>query len=82
MLRRFCDASRNPLKSGQCFLRLLSPEGVEEVVATFPGRNPLKSGQCFLLGYAQICSLRSQTGRNPLKSGQCFLLKPVMGGRV
>ena len=38
---------RNPLKSGQCFLREIYREyEIEE--AYIVGRNPLKSGQCFL----------------------------------
>ena len=36
--------SRNPLKSGQCFL--LAGLDAEETVGE--SRNPLKSGQCFL----------------------------------
>ena len=39
------ELSRNPLKSGQCFLlrRVAIVESFKEA-----GRNPLKSGQCFL----------------------------------
>ena len=38
---------RNPLKSGQCFLREI--EELKKRNRTHKGRNPLKSGQCFLL---------------------------------
>ena len=36
--------SRNPLKSGQCFLQGTAPP----LGKARPSRNPLKSGQCFL----------------------------------
>ena len=40
------NKGRNPLKSGQCFLR---QKGASQKGPTrFSGRNPLKSGQCFL----------------------------------
>ena len=42
----FC-LSRNPLKSGQCFLQLQKKQGGNK---DEDGRNPLKSGQCFLRG--------------------------------
>ena len=38
--------SRNPLKSGQCFLRKQSLKKCKRFIVS--GRNPLKSGQCFL----------------------------------
>ena len=41
-------ASRNPLKSGQCFL-LLTNMTEKELEEQIRGRNPLESGQCFLL---------------------------------
>ena len=37
--------SRNPLKSGQCFLQR---ESVSKNIDKLESRNPLKSGQCFL----------------------------------
>ena len=42
-LRGLC---RNPLKSGQCFLRAKK----KILSLSSPSRNPLKSGQCFLRG--------------------------------
>ena len=45
------NCGRNPLKSGQCFLRSVAKL---EVSYLYQGsRNPLKSGQCFL----QMCSI-------------------------
>ena len=41
------SAGRNPLKSGQCFLREVK-NGQNYTVWNLWGRNPLKSGQCFL----------------------------------
>ena len=40
------DPSRNPLKSGQCFLRLFRVANIYGKKASC--RNPLESGQCFL----------------------------------
>ena len=40
------EACRNPLKSGQCFLRIL--QGFKSFDWSLRRRNPLKSGQCFL----------------------------------
>ena len=40
------DPSRNPLKSGQCFLQATSK--LTKLQELAEGRNPLKSGQCFL----------------------------------
>ena len=40
--------SRNPLKSGQCFLLIGRNEDIL-LLQIGSGRNPLKSGQCFLL---------------------------------
>ena len=67
-LPEIIPSGRNPLKSGQCFLRK-----AEIKVADFKERrNPLKSGQCFLPG-SFLGNLLSIPRRNPLKSGQCFL---------
>ena len=41
-------ASRNPLKSGQCFLLINIMRRGFKNYEDFLGRNPLKSGQCFL----------------------------------
>ena len=41
------NVGRNPLKSGQCFLRRRI---LEKGAYVCLGRNPLKSGQCFLQG--------------------------------
>ena len=41
------ELSRNPLKSGQCFL--LPWSTVDLLSNSNLRRNPLKSGQCFLL---------------------------------
>ena len=66
--------SRNPLKSGQCFLQKYQSFGKD--FKRERRRNPLKSGQCFLL----LCVFQGKRKtklclpcRNPLKSGQCFL---------
>ena len=58
-----CPSCRNPLKSGQCFLR---GKLIGDWAEVCPGcRNPLKSGQCFLLsGRAKLVvkdPIRSQS---------------------
>ena len=64
--------SRNPLKSGQCFLR--EPCITLELQKLYRlCRNPLNSGQCFLHCYQAGIMFTWYPGRNPLKSGQCFL---------
>ena len=68
--------SRNPLKSGQCFLPDMNRFGI--LIRLRGSRNPLKSGQCFLLLEFPVSNntLELACGRNPLKSGQCFLQHP------
>ena len=44
--------SRNPLKSGQCFLQ--SGKKKKRIISFGAGRNPLKSGQCFLPLMAKV----------------------------
>ena len=66
--------SRNPLKSGQCFLR--KPQVFNPRKGKWQRRNPLKSGQCFLLN-SIIDYAKELQSRNPLKSGQCFLPRPA-----
>ena len=70
----YCQ-SRNPLKSGQCFLQA-SHSFSSRCQRQGKGRNPLKSGQCFLRKEIRVNRNVSVNinGRNPLKSGQCFLL--------
>ena len=65
--------SRNPLKSGQCFLQRILHH--PNILHCNPCRNPLKSGQCFLLLRVLDVALNGKHPlcRNPLKSGQCFL---------
>ena len=67
--------SRNPLKSGQCFLRGLTIW--ENLETKSMSRNPLKSGQCFLHLTVTVKGYGVERGRNPLKSGQCSLLSIV-----
>ena len=64
--------SRNPLKSGQCFL-LSAVHCAARVGLSVLCRNPLKSGQCFLPNRKPAWGMAFTAGRNPLKSGQCFL---------
>ena len=73
----YCDRSRNPLKSGQCFLQNKRIWRLLEVAMDL-SQSPqigsmfltriLEKGQSVYLG----CY-----GRNPLKSGQCFLQRVI-----
>ena len=66
--------SRNPLKSGQCFLHSHAPEEVseEEAKVAIPSNRVNVSYPWY--GVFRIYSNLPGSGRNPLKSGQCFLL--------
>ena len=65
------NGSRNPLKSGQCFLLFYNYPYIKQLFQL--RRNPLKSGQCFLPKCPFLEYLNKDIRRNPLKSGQCFL---------
>ena len=67
------DDGRNPLKSGQCFLRRCKHENDQRLV----GQVAIPSNRVNV-SYKLIAQLDRASafgGRNPLKSGQCFLLK-------
>ena len=71
----FHRESRNPLESGQCFLRMNTKkggEGDESLVSQSP-----RIGSMFLTLYLNSKILNTYSRRNPLESGQCFLQKMI-----
>ena len=65
------DDGRNPLKSGQCFLRRCKHENDQRLV----GQVAIPSNRVNV-SYTQLKKMVDAgvfTSRNPLKSGQCFL---------
>ena len=63
------QVSRNPLKSGQCFLRMEASQYLWKIQKTHV---ILKSGQCFLPAKRFVWKHRN-ISHVILKSGQCFL---------
>ena len=65
---------RNPLKSGQCFLRLEKAK-IEARKKGYSGRNPLKSGQCFLQTFTVLRIKEPEAKSQSPQIGSMFLTR-------
>ena len=63
------DTGRNPLKSGQCFLR----KKKEQTKTVRQWSQSPQIGSMFLTEKEEEMRKKKEQSRNPLKSGQCFL---------